>query len=133
MTEWKPRKHERFPVNLQVDCQTKDAFLANRVSNLSQGGLFIPTEDPLPVQSELDLVLEFHEGTDSIRARGRVIWNYDIRKGTSRVIRGMGIKFLDLAPDDSRRLADYLATLQPAPPSGTRAEPGPAPRPEPGT
>jgi uncharacterized protein (TIGR02266 family) len=110
-----PRQHERYPVNLQVNYETKDAFLANQVNNLSQGGLFIATETPLPVRSELDLVLTLRGDADRIRARGRVIWNYDIRKGTSRVIHGMGIKFLDLSPDDSRRLADFLATLQPAP------------------
>ena len=117
MTErFEPRQHERYPVDLRVDYSTRDAFLANRVSNLSKGGLFIATDKPLPVQSELDLVLTLKEEDARIRARGRVIWNYDIRQGTSRVIPGMGIKFLDLSPDDSRKLVDYLATLQPAKP-----------------
>jgi type IV pilus assembly protein PilZ len=117
VTDFQPRQHRRYPVNLRVDYSTRDAFLANRVSNLSQGGMFIPTDSPLPVQSELDLVLSLNgDGGDGgqIRARGRVIWNYDIRKGTSRVVPGMGIKFVDLSPDDNRRLVDYLATLRPA-------------------
>jgi type IV pilus assembly protein PilZ len=113
-----PRQHTRHPVDLRVDYTTRDAFLANRVSNLSQGGLFIATESPLPVQSELDLVLTLKDEDERIRARGRVIWQYDIRKGTSRVIPGMGIKFIDLSPDDSRRLVDFLATLPSAPPQG---------------
>ncbi len=117
MTErLEPRQHERYPVDLRVDCTTRDAFLANRVSNLSKGGLFIATDKPLPVQSELDLVFTLKEEDARIRARGRVIWNYDIRQGTSRVIPGMGIKFIDMSPDDSRKLVDYLATLQPAKP-----------------
>jgi uncharacterized protein (TIGR02266 family) len=115
VTDFQPRQHRRYPVNLPVDYSTRDAFLANRVSNLSQGGMFIATDSPLPVQSELDLVLSLNGDGEQIRARGRVIWNYDIRKGTSRVIPGMGIKFVDLSPDDSRRLVDYLATLRPAP------------------
>ncbi len=115
MTDFQPRQYRRHPVNLRVDYSTRDAFLANRVSNLSQGGMFIATESPLPVQSELDLVLTLSEDGGHIHARGRVIWNYDIRKGTSRVIPGMGIKFVDLSPDDNRRLVDFLATLQPAP------------------
>ncbi len=116
MTEYEPRQHQRHAVDLRVDCTTADAFLANRVSNLSQGGLFIPTESPLPVQSELDLVLTLNDQEERIRARGRVIWNYDIRKGTSRVIPGMGIKFVDLSDADRRRLKDFLATLPPVPP-----------------
>jgi type IV pilus assembly protein PilZ len=115
VTDFQPRQYERYPVNLRVDYSTRDAFLANRVSNLSQGGLFIATETPLPVQSELDLVLTLEHEDERIRVRGRVIWNYDIRKGTSRVIPGMGIKFLDLSADDRCRLADYLAALRPVP------------------
>lgn len=114
-----PRQFKRYPVDLRVDYSTRDAFLANRVSNLSQGGLFIATENPLPIQSELDLVLTLQDDHERIQARGRVIWNYDIRKGTSRVIPGMGIKFVDLSPDDSRRLVDYLGTLRQAPPEAT--------------
>ncbi len=114
-----PRQFKRYPVDLRVDYGTRDAFLANRVSNLSRGGLFIATETPLPVQSELDLVLTLKNEDERIRARGRVVWNYDIRKGTSRVIPGMGIRFVDLSPDDSHRLVDYLDTLRPAPPART--------------
>ena len=120
MTEaLQPRQYQRHPVDLRVDYSTRDAFLANRVSNLSQGGLFIATDNPLPVQSELDLVLTLQDDEERIRARGRVIWNYDIRKGTSRIVPGMGIKFVDLSPADSCRLADFLAALQPPPPSGS--------------
>jgi len=114
VTDFEPRQHKRYPVDLRVDYTTRDAFVANRVSNLSQGGLFIATETPLPVQSELDLVLTLQDDAERIRARGRVIWNYDIRKGTSRLIAGMGIRFVDLSPDDRRRLVDFIATLRPA-------------------
>ncbi len=118
MTEMlRPRQYRRYPVDLRVDYSTRDAFLANRVSNLSQGGMFIATDDPLPVQSELDLVLTLKDGDDRIRARGRVIWNFDIRKGTSRLIPGMGIKFVDLSPDDNHRLVEFIAALRGTPPA----------------
>jgi type IV pilus assembly protein PilZ len=111
-----PRQHVRFPVSLRVDYSTRDAFIANHVSNLSKGGLFIASDAPLPVDSELELVLTLAEPAECIRARGRVIWNYDIRKGTSRVIPGMGIKFLDMSAADRHRLADYLSALRPPTP-----------------
>ncbi len=105
------RQHPRYPVNLTVDFTTREAFVGNHVSNLSRGGLFIATDSPLPVHSELDLELTLPQRDERIRARGRVIWNYDIRRGTSRVVPGMGIKFLDMSTADNRRLTDYLATL----------------------
>jgi type IV pilus assembly protein PilZ len=106
-----PRQHIRYPVSLRVDYSTRDAFVANHVSNLSKGGLFIASDAPLPVDSELELVLTLAEPMECIKARGRVIWNYDIRKGTTRVIPGMGIKFLDMTPADRCRLAAYLAEV----------------------
>ncbi len=115
MSETPTRQHPRHPVDLKVDYTTRDAFLANHITNLSRGGLFIASEAPLPVSSELDIVLTLPDQDERIRARGRVIWNYDIRKGTTRVIPGMGIKFLDISPEDSHKLAQYLATLAPAP------------------
>ncbi len=116
-----PREHVRYPVRLRVDYSTRDAFVANHVSNLSKGGLFIASDSPLPVDSELELILTLAEPAECIRARGRVIWNYDIRKGTTRVIPGMGIKFVDMSSADRSRLAEYLAGLKPAS-ATTRAE-----------
>ena len=94
MPENPARKHPRYAVNLTVEYATHDAFVGNHVSNLSRGGLFIATRQPLPVQSELDLMLILRQEDERIRARGRVVWNYDIQKGTSHVVPGMGMKLL---------------------------------------
>jgi uncharacterized protein (TIGR02266 family) len=107
------REHSRYPVDLRVDCSTRDAFVSNRVTNLSRGGLFIKSDNPLPVSAEVDLTLTL-PGTDRpLRARGRVIWNYDIAKGSCHVVRGMGIKLIDLGTKERRTLAEYLETLRP--------------------
>jgi uncharacterized protein (TIGR02266 family) len=107
------REHERYSVDLRVDCSTRDAFLSNHVTNLSRGGLFIKSDTPLPVSTEVDLTLTL-PGTESpVKACGRVIWNYDIQKGSSHMVRGMGIKLLDMGLDERQRLEAYLETLQP--------------------
>jgi uncharacterized protein (TIGR02266 family) len=108
------REHSRHAVDLKVDCSTRDAFLSSRVTNLSRGGLFIRGDRSLPVGSEVDLTLTLAGSGTRIRARGRVIWNYDILKGTSHVVPGMGIKLLDLTSEDHRRLGEFLDSLCPA-------------------
>ena len=106
------REHDRYPVDLRVDCSTLDAFVSNRVTNLSRGGLFIKSDTPLPIAAEVDLTLTL-PGTDRpLRARGRVIWNYDIAKGSCHVVRGMGIKLIDLGAKERRTLTEYLETLR---------------------
>ena len=108
------REHARYSVDVRVDCSTRDVFLSSQVTNLSRGGLFIEGTNGLPVGTEVDLVLELPAPAERIRARGRVVWTFDMRKGSLRIVPGMGIKFLDLAPDQYRRLSDALARLEPA-------------------
>jgi type IV pilus assembly protein PilZ len=108
------REHERYCVDLRVDYSTRDAFVSNRVTNLSRGGLFIESDRPLPVATEVDLTLTLPGTEGALKACGRVIWNYDIQKGSSRVIRGMGIKLLDMGSDARRTLEKYIENLQPA-------------------
>jgi type IV pilus assembly protein PilZ len=106
------RQNHRFMVAIKVDCSTKDMFVSNYVMNISRGGLFIASEAPFPLATELVLRLTLDDAT-TIEAHGKVVWTYDIRKGSSKVIPGSGIKFLDLAPEHAARLEDYLSGLPP--------------------
>src|SRR5512138_1878438 len=111
------RLDQRFTVAITVDCSTKDMFVSNHVMNISRGGMFIASETPFPIATELLLRLTLDDAT-TIEARGRVVWTYDIRKGSSKVIPGSGIKFLDLAPDHATRLEHFLRALTPTPLKG---------------
>ncbi len=101
----------RYRVDIPVDCSTRGAFISNRVTNISRGGLFIQSSDPLPLQAEVDLALRLPETGVTIQATGRVIWNYDVEKGSSRIVPGSGIKFIDLSPENKARLEACLARL----------------------
>ena len=109
------REHGRYVVSLPVNCSTRDAFLASQVTNLSRGGLFIEGPQTLPVGTEVSLLLGLPEPAAAIRARGRVVWHFDIRKGSVRVVPGMGIKFVDLSAEQERQIADVLRSAAPAP------------------
>ncbi len=108
------RLAERYIVAIKVDCSTKEMFVSNHVMNISRGGMFIASETPFPISTELLLKLTLDD-TTTIEARGRVVWTYDIRKGSSKVIPGSGIKFLDLTPEHAARLEDFLSGLTPTP------------------
>ena len=109
--EVQKRAHERYEVTIPVDCTTQDIFLSNHVCNISRGGLFIRSDKPLPLQAEVSLVLRLPEAGVSIRATGRVVWNYDMQKGTSRIIPGSGIRFVDMSASDRATLESYLKQL----------------------
>jgi uncharacterized protein (TIGR02266 family) len=104
------REHSRYEVDIKVDCQTRNMFTAHRVTNISSGGLFIAAAQPLPLYSEVLLRLTL-DGATTIEARGKVIWNYDVRKDASAIVPGSGIKFLDLQPEHRARLEAYLQSF----------------------
>jgi type IV pilus assembly protein PilZ len=108
-----PRQHQRFEVDIPVDCSTRQIFVSNHVSNISKGGLFIPSPNPLPLDAEVSLVLRLPGHARPILARGRVVWNYDIRRGTTQIVPGSGIKFIEIPAGDRALLEQYLERLKP--------------------
>jgi len=102
---------QRYRVDIPVDCSTQGLFIANRVTNLSRGGLFIRSPQPLPLHAEVELALTLPGGGPRIQATGRVIWNHDVAKGSTRIVPGSGIKFTDMSPQDRARLEDCIARL----------------------
>ncbi|MBI3811433.1 MAG: TIGR02266 family protein [Nitrospirae bacterium] len=105
------RKDRRFDVKIKVDYSTKGMFVSNYVTNLSKGGVFIQTEDPLPLQSRIHLTFTLPEFNITIKAKGKVTWTYDIKKGTSTIIPGMGIKLTDLTAKHKALIEDYIGKL----------------------
>jgi len=112
---------ERYRVDIPVDCSTQGLFIANRVTNLSRGGLFIQSSHPLPLHAEVEIALTLPDGGPRIQATGRVIWNYDVAHGSARIVPGSGIKFTDMSPHDRALLEDCIARL--AQHAGTSAAP----------
>jgi len=114
------REHVRYEVSIPVDCSTRHMFVSNHVCNISRGGLFIRSDTPLPLNTEVSLVLRL-PGTDRcIHATGLVVWNYDMQKGTARLVPGSGIRFIGLPPSERAALESYLASLNPTPAESPR-------------
>jgi uncharacterized protein (TIGR02266 family) len=105
------RAHPRYEVSIPVDCSTRDAFVSSQFCNISRGGMFIRSDTPLPIDAEVTLVLRLPGPGRSIRARGRVVWNYDMVKGTTRIVPGSGIRFVDMAAEDLETLEGFLVDL----------------------
>lgn len=73
------------------------------ILNLSEGGLFLLTEEPLPVGRELALELPLADRT--IRVFGRVV-----HATATEEWAGNGIQLTSLAPADSSALREFLTS-----------------------
>ena len=107
----KPSRPARYQLDIPVNCSTTGFFVSNRATNISRGGLFIESADPLPLNAEVDLAFKLPDTGATILATGRVIWNYDMAKGSARILPGSGIKFIDMAPGDRALLEACLERL----------------------
>jgi uncharacterized protein (TIGR02266 family) len=112
------RQHERYQVEIKIDWSARDLFMSSHVTNLSRGGLFIRCEVTLPLGTELNMVFWPPDG-QTIRALGRVVWTYDVKRGTTTIVPGVGIRFIDISAKDWLLLEKYLADLARSQPAGS--------------
>lgn len=72
-----------------------------RVEDLSEGGAFVATEEPLPEGDEIEFKLTLPGGEDAIHGRAVVVWR-------QRAI-GMGVRFVGLSNDQRVRINFHVA------------------------
>ena len=130
------RQHPRKMVRILVDYSSTDSFLFDYSSDVSEGGVFIQTSDPLEMGEELDLKFTL-PGTDHLyQLKGQVAWvnkrkekpidsesglhdlddllaNAEVSETTEEPFEdgmpeGMGIKFLNITPEEQEALREFL-------------------------
>ena len=102
------RSADRFDVTWKVDCETEDTFLYAAITNVSEIGIFVMTDCPLEVGTELSLRFS-PAGSEEFLLDGIVQWINPQRDGCPNP--GMGVRFSDLTPDDRERLVDVIRTI----------------------
>ena len=84
------RKDERIALALEVEFRNAGAFLVAYSTNLSKGGMFVETEEPLPVGTEVAMRFAVPD-EPPIDVIGVVTWVQGWR--TEQQPRGMGLRF----------------------------------------
>ena len=93
------RATPRIPTSLVVCFDDLDDMGSLLMSNLSRGGIFVPTERPAEIGTELKLRIEVATPHKEIVLTGEVVSRHvgpDFEIGR----RGMGIRFKSLTPND---------------------------------
>ncbi|HLK40640.1 MAG TPA: TIGR02266 family protein, partial [Polyangiaceae bacterium] len=109
-TQDERRSHDRFDVEWAVDCIAEDTFLYASITNISAMGIFVKTTDPLAVGT--GLVLTFAPpGYEPFKLEGVVAWINPVRANGDNPNPGMGLRFVNLQPDDRERLVEVIRTI----------------------
>lgn len=105
------RSAERIDVTWSVDCETEDTFLYANITNISEVGIFVRTQEPLEVGTRLKLKFAPPGAGNDFILTGQVQWINPVRMLAENLNPGMGIRFVDLTLDDRERLVDVVRTI----------------------
>jgi uncharacterized protein (TIGR02266 family) len=140
----------RTPVTLKIKFKsaTLDQFIERYSVDVSRGGIFIRTKEPLPVGTQLRFEFQLQDAQPLIGGEGTVVWIREHDPSRTGVAPGMGVRFDKLAPQSQGVLDKILSEKQrqdtrtpearfdlgvrQAPPSvagAGRSQPGPEARP----
>ena len=102
------REHERVPMRTKIQYRADSSgehFLLEETQNLSVGGIFIETREPVPLGSRLEVAFDLPGDGGRIVAAGAVVWVNEYRTEGPNPNPGMGIRFETMSDE-------YRAALQ---------------------
>jgi len=106
------RKHPRFPVQIRIQYRAADQFFTDYIQNLSLGGIFVETAEPLPVNTLLKVQFSLPSMDVPVVADGLVVHSVQAGRKKNPAVSGMGIRFSDLDRKSKKALDVYLKKLQ---------------------
>ena len=110
MAKGEKRQLTRMPLETVVSLHGKNKMGVGFSENISLQGMFINTNDPFKPGSRLGMRFILPNEIRLLKTSGVVCWNRDFGDSMSNGLPGMGVKFVDLQPNDHRMLARYLRT-----------------------
>lgn len=106
------RLHPRTQIQIEVNYRSLDALYENPVLDISQGGMFIRTESPLPLGTEISLEFVIPGQDQTIQSKGLVVWRHEsTHSRISSQKPGMGIRFIQMEPQDLKRIKAYVEQI----------------------
>lgn len=109
VTETTPRQYIRLATSLNVMVgegrEAEESVIKNYITALSEQGMFINTENPIPVGMAIPVTILLE--TNRIKVEGMVLYSFDRGKGPLRTA-GMGIKFVRIGSEDQALIRQFI-------------------------
>jgi type IV pilus assembly protein PilZ len=104
------RSFERFDTSISVDYSSGDTFLFSYIQNISEMGIFIRSDTPLPIGTHLELRFT-PDGQEPIELGGEVTWVNPYKPFGDNLNPGMGVRFKRLTPEMRERIVSLVRTV----------------------
>jgi uncharacterized protein (TIGR02266 family) len=120
-------KEPRGPVSLRIKFRSAslDQFIERYGVDVSRGGIFIRTREPLAVGTQLRFDFQLQDAAPLLAGEGTVVWIRENDPTRAGVTPGMGVRFDKLTPASQPTLEKILAE------KGRREQAGAPPKPSP--
>jgi len=121
-------KEPRGPVSLRIKFRSAnlDQFIERYAVDVSRGGIFIRTREPLAVGTQLRFDFQLQDAAPLLAGEGTIVWIRENDPSRAGVTPGMGVRFDKLTAASQPTLDKILAEKARREQSGGLAKPGPA-------
>lgn len=104
------RKQYRVPKTFKVTYSSPDALVNSYLSNIGEGGVFIPSKNPLKLKETVNLKIHIPDEEKQLEISGEVVWSNMKERVTPEgtLPAGMGIKFFELSREDKESIIGIL-------------------------
>jgi uncharacterized protein (TIGR02266 family) len=121
-------KEPRGPVSLRIKFRSAslDQFIERYAVDVSRGGIFIRTREPLAVGTQLRFDFQLQDAAPLLAGDGTIVWIRENDPTRAGVTPGMGVRFDKLTPASQPILEKILAEKARREQAGAPAKPGPA-------
>jgi uncharacterized protein (TIGR02266 family) len=101
------REHPRALLDVEVTFQSHHTFYRGASRNISEGGVFVATYDPLPKGQITALRFTLPDGGPPVEMLGEVRWIREYNPTIKGIPPGMGLRFVDPDEDELARIGAY--------------------------
>ena len=111
MVDPNTRQGKRTPVTLKIKfkSETLEQFIERYAVDVSQGGIFIRTKEPLAVGTQMRFEFQLRDASPLIGGEGTVVWTRENDPSRPAIAPGMGVRFDRLAEGSQTVLERILA------------------------
>jgi type IV pilus assembly protein PilZ len=100
------RESPRIATNIEIKFREKGSFLRSYMLNVNNGGLFLKTEKPLPIDAEVTMQIQLPDDKEVMAVEGRVVWTNAKSKAFPV---GMGIQFTKITPEHQEKVKAFVS------------------------
>lgn len=104
------RKHLRAPFNQKISFVFASLEVHCYAITLSEGGIFLRTNKPIPVGSRVDVKIPI-ESDDKITLKGTVVYSMGLIRGQFLIPPGIAVQFDDSDSEEMQRLSKKVCRL----------------------